>query len=597
MELETAIQERSAKAGAVPVIPAPPPPSSTFAALPGILHHASVLSIAHTVLVRAAGGFVKGAWTTGAEKLVSDGLVSIALHVLVSAMREDSIRSSPTVPLAQLAICEYTSQGVSLLQVLAKLASSLTAPTQKFSVLTIQWIFNTLSLSGQPVIIEALKHAGVAVTVDTSAADAQLSEKDRRKAAAKAKQEQLKAKFANMTEAFVEENKEAVKALESQESSQSRQDDDAHNKLFCMLCQEQTDITLASSKPMVLLAMAQRSSMLRARSDQPMETFGTCRTVSEPAAPSVSAAPSGLDVTVEDVARDYRVVNATDDFADEDEVDVEAEFDDGDWEDDDEVSMAHIEPGPADPLDLLSSEVGVFTRSCGHVMHIDCYAIFQQGSARSSLACPLCSAAFNTTIPVVVPQPIQIPTATEPKFGLNQLAAGFQSLLSGGFRGSFESSVLPVSVNAPAPAQGIPNTPDDGAMLNLFRRVLGEQFADRIAGQFGQPRPAAHPAPSNVSQQGAIVSYIGSIGKLARYENDAHLSVWSMIAYTIRCFEISNRPALTHAPLACLSARQVQYLSHLVASGRTFNRDIISPAATSAIVDALEKGRNLLKFC
>ena len=61
--------------------------------------------------------------------------------------------------------------------------------------------------------------------------------------------------------------------------------------------------------------------------------------------------------------------------------------------------------GNTAPPHLLSTSEGVYISSCGHAMHLDCYARFQAGrhdvlDGRITLQCPLCRGAYNTTLPV-----------------------------------------------------------------------------------------------------------------------------------------------------------------------------------------------------
>jgi hypothetical protein len=87
------------------------------------------------------------------------------------------------------------------------------------------------------------------------------------------------------------------------------------------------------------------------------------------------------------------------------------------WEDieDEEASES------ADVASVIDGSRSVFLSSCGHVMHMECFARFHQGmllqdkhtlrsfypglhadpfNGRNSLSCPLCATTFNTVMPL-----------------------------------------------------------------------------------------------------------------------------------------------------------------------------------------------------
>ena len=87
-------------------------------------------------------------------------------------------------------------------------------------------------------------------------------------------------------------------------------------------------------------------------------------------------------------------------------------------DDDDESPAAHP----------FGSDAGVYISSCGHAMHVDCFARFQASAAAGAvLPCPLCQAASNTTLPVLVLHVPAAPPLHAPLDGLRIIRAALNT--------------------------------------------------------------------------------------------------------------------------------------------------------------------------
>eukprot|EP00794_Sanderia_malayensis_P020331 gene20331-22331_t len=213
------------------------------------------------------------------------------------------------------------------------------------------------------------------------------------------------------------------------------------------------------------------------------------------------------------------------------------------------------------PRDLIT---GVFTSSCGHVMHADCWQKYfdsvleREGrrhlrlhfntrvdASKEEYICPLCSSLCNTVIPWLPGNDLKDTTSSEMEHEDADLFTGSLNIL-------FDIQKKLRSMPATSPtAEQIQSSPM-AYMLSLLSNVLPESSA------------SLNGARSMIAKFSDAVNKasLGSSGSQDHMGTSEFVLTWNTCAYTIQCTECLLRSE--KKPLFALSSRQTDCIKSLV---------------------------------